>query len=414
MKTFLLTISLGIALAMFTQGADPGIAAKYAIGEVKTIDAAAKQLTIKTDAGSTVSVVLSDKTTYKKLAPGETSMTNATDITFADVAEGDRVMARGTVSEDKKTVPAVQVVVMTKGDLAKKQEAERAEWRRRGIVGVITALKPDTHEITITHRAMGGSQAVVLPVSDKTEMRRYAPDSIKFADAKPSTFTELKVGDQLRALGDRTEDPLRFTPQKIVTGSFRTVGGVVTAVDPATGEIKINELEKKTPLTIVVKQDAVLRRFPPASEMGAMMGGFGRGPGGPGGPGGAGAPAGGSQAPAGGQSQPAARPQAAGGPGASGPGGPGGPGGRSGGGFNINDMLERLPTISLADVKVGDTIIVSSTQGVDPTRLTAISLVAGADTLLAMLAPRPQRGQATPNPAAGLGSSGITFGIGLP
>ena len=399
MKTFL----MAIVLALFAQ--DPGIAPKYAIGEVKTIDATAKQMTIKTDAGSTVSVVLSDKTTYKRLAPGETSLTNATDITFADVGEGDRVMARGTVSEDKKTVPALQIVVMTKGDLAKKQDAERAEWRRRGIVGVIAAIKPDTHEITITHRAMGGSQAVVLPVSDKTEMRRYAPDSIKFSDAKPSAFTELKVGDQLRALGDRTDDPLRFNPQKIVTGSFRTVGGVVTAVDAATGEIKINELEKKTPLTIVIKQDAVLRRFPPASEMGAMMGGFGRG--GQGGSGGAGAPSGG-QAPAGGQAQPAARPQGPGGPGA------GGPGGRPGGGFNVNEMLERLPTISLADVKVGDTIIVSSTQGVDPTRLTAISLVAGADTLLAMLAPRPQPGQAAPNPAAGLGNSGITFGIGLP
>ena len=76
-----------------------------------------------------------------------------------------------------------------------------------------------------------------------------------------------------------------------------------------------------------------------------------------------------------------------------------------GGGFNINDMLERLPTISIADVKVGDTIIVSSTQGVDPTRLTAISLVAGADTLLAMLAPRPQPGQTAPNPAAGLAAA---------
>ena len=54
-------------------------------------------------------------------------------------------------------------------------------------------------------------------------------------------------------------------------------------------------------------------------------------------------------------------------------------------------MLERLPTISVADVKVGDTIIVSSTQGVDPTRLTAIALVSGADTLLTMLAPRPQQ-----------------------
>jgi len=131
------------------------------------------------------------------------------------------------------------------------------------------------------------------------------------------------------------------------------------------------------------------------------MGGFNRGAGGPAGgaaPAGGGAPA----AQGNGQQRPAG-----------GPGGPGGPGGRPGGGFNINDMLERLPTISIADVKVGDTIIVSSTQGVDPTRITAISLVAGADTLLAMLAPRPQAGQA-PNPAAGLGGSGISFGIGLP
>jgi len=397
MRTFL----LAIALALFTQGADPGIAAKHAIGEVKTIDAAAKRITIQTDAGSTVTVSVTDKTTYKRLAPGEQSLTNASDIAFTDVSEGDRVMARGTVSEDRKSVPAVQIIVMTKGDLAKKQEAERTEWRRRGILGVITALKPDTKEVTITSRTMAGTQSVVIPVSDKTEMRRYAPDSIKFTDAKPSTFGELKVGDQLRALGDRTDDPLRFNPEKIVTGSFRTVGGVVTAVDPATGEIKINELEKKTPLTIVIKQDAVLRRFP--ADIGAMMGGFGRGPGAAGGQSG--------QPPQGGQAQPPARPQGGGAPGAGGPGG-GGPGGGGRGG--INDMLERLPTISLADVKVGDTIIVSSTQGVDPARLTAISLVTGADTLLAMLAPRPQPGQAAPNPAAGLGNSGITFGIGLP
>ena len=402
----LLTL-LGSRPTAFAQTADANITAKYAIGEVKAIDTAAKQLTIKTDAGSTVVVSFGDKTTYKKLAPGETSLTNATDVTLADLAEGDRVMARGTVSEDRKSVPAVQIVVMTKGDLAKKQDAERAEWRRRGILGVITALKPETKEITISHRTLAGTQTVVIPVSDKTEMRRYAPDSIKFGDAKPSDFTELKVGDQLRALGDRTEDPLRFNPQKVVTGSFRTVGGVVTAIDTATGEIKINDLEKKRPLTVVVKQDSVLRRFPPASEMGAMMGGFGRGQGG----GGAAAP-GGGQAPQSAAGQPQGRPQG-GAPGAGGPGGgPGGPGGQRGG-FDINNMLERLPTIPIADVKVGDTIIVSSTQGVDPTRITAISLVTGADTLLAMLAPRPQPGQTAPNPAAGLGS-GITFGIGLP
>jgi hypothetical protein len=391
MRTFFFAVAIGLITLTFSsiglaQDADPNIAAKHAIGEIKSIDAATKQLTIKTDAGSMVTVSLSDKTTYKKLAPGEQSLTNATDVTFADLAEGDRVMARGTVSEDRKSVPALMVIVMTKGDLAKKQEAERAEWRRRGILGVITALKPETKEITISNRTMAGTQSVVVALDDKTEMKRYAPDSIKFGDAKPSDFGELKVGDQLRALGERTEDPLHFKAQKVVTGSFRTVGGVVTAVDPATGEIKINDLEKKHPLTIVIKRDAVLHRFP------SEMGGMGRGPGG--------APpaSGGQQAAQGGG---AARPSGGG------PGGPGRPG------FNINDMLERLPTITIADVKVGDTIIVSSTQGVDPTRLTAISLVTGADTLLAMLAPRPAAGQA-PNPAAGLGGSGISFGIGLP
>lgn len=409
MRALLLALAIGLAVLPFSPASktvraqdpatDPSIAAKHAIGEVKSIDAANKLITLKTDAGTTVFATISDKTVYKRLAPGEQSLTNATDITLADIGEGDRVMARGTVAADRKSVPAAMIVVMTKGDIAKKQEAERMEWRRRGILGVITAIKPEAKEITITNRTMAGTQAVVIPVADKTEMRRYAPDSIKFSDAKPSTFAELKVGDQLRALGHKSEDGLKFTPEKVVTGAFRTVAGTVKEVNAATGEIKIQDLEKKQPLTIVIKQDTVLRKFPPPSEMGALMGG-GRGPG-------AGAPAGGpgGQTPPAGGGQPGARPQ---GPG----GGPGGPGGRPGG-PNINDMLERLPTIAVADVKVGDTIIVSSTKGVDPSRLTAIALVSGADTLLAMLAPRPQAGQA-PNPAAGLGGSGISFGIGLP
>ena len=394
------------------QAADPGITATKVIGEVTSIDAAARQMSIKTDAGSLVSVVLNDATNYLGLAPGEKTLAKATKITFADIGQGDRVLAMGKVAEDRKSVPARSLVVMTKADLARKQEAERLEWRRRGILGVISAVKPDTKEITISTRSAAGPQPVIIPVSDKLEMKRYAPDSIKFSDARSSTFEELKVGDQVRALGEKSADGTHFTAERLVTGSFRTVAGIVTALDAATGEIKVSELEKKQTLTIVIKSDSVLRKFPPASEMGGMMMGGGRGPGG-GGPGAAAAQ--------GQQSQPGNRPasssgppNAAGGRAAAGPGG--GPGGGQGGGprFNVQEMLERLPTIAFADVKVGDTILVSSTKGADPSRLTAIALVTGADTLLTMLAPRPQPGAAqTPNPAAGLGS-GVTFGIGLP
>jgi len=388
------------------QTGDPGITPNGAMGEVKAIDAASKQMIVKTDAGSLVTVTLGDKTVYLRLAPGEKTLTNATKITFSDIGEGDRIWARGKVSDDRKSVPAAALIVMNKIDIAKKQEQERAEWKRRGILGVITGLKSETKEITISTRSGMGTQSVVIPISDKVEMRRYAPDSIKFRDAKPSNFGEMKVGDQLRALGERSADGNSFTAEKVVTGSFQTVAGTVTAVNPATSELKINDLQKKQPLTIVIKQDAVLRKFPSANEMGGMAM---RGPGG----GSNGAATG--QTPAAGQGQAANRPPQ------SGPrqGAPAVEGGMAraggGGGFNIQDMLERLPTISVVDIKVGDTIIVSSTKGADPERLTAISLVSGADTLLNMIAARQQQtgGQTAPNPAAGLGS-GIQFGIGLP
>src|SRR5882762_5390183 len=170
------------------QAGDSGITPNGAMGEVKVIDNAAKQLIVKTDAGTLVTVALGDKTVYMRLAPGEKTLTNAAKIAFADVGEGDRVWARGKVSDDHKLIPARALIVMNKADIAKKQEAERAEWKRRGLLGIITAVKPETKEITISSRSLMGQQAVIIPVTNKVEMRRYAPDSIKFADAKPAAF----------------------------------------------------------------------------------------------------------------------------------------------------------------------------------------------------------------------------------
>ncbi|MCU1266558.1 MAG: hypothetical protein JWM21_2876 [Acidobacteria bacterium] len=383
-----------------TTQTDSGITATRVIGEVRTIDSTAKQLTVKTDAGSVVAITLADSTSYSRLPPGETTLAKATKITLADLGEGDRVLAMGKVADDHKSATARTLVVMTKGDIAKKQEQERLEWRRRGILGVVSAVKPDTKEVTISTRSATGSQPVIIPIAERLDMRRYAPDSIKFSDAKPSVFEELKVGDQVRALGDKSADGTHFTPEKVVSGSFRTVAGTVTSVDATTGTIKINDLQTKQPLTIVIKTDSVLRKFP--AEMAAMMGA--RGAGGPsaasGGPG-QGAPSG-------------ARPAQGSGAGTGGP-GQGQGGGMRAGGANLQEMLDRLPTISAADLKTGDTIIVSSTRGADPSRLTAITLISGADTLLAIMAPRqqPGAGQGSPNPTAGLGT-GVTFGIGLP
>ena len=54
-------------------------------------------------------------------------------------------------------------------------------------------------------------------------------------------------------------------------------------------------------------------------------------------------------------------------------------GGRPG---DMQQMLERMPAIKLEDLKPGDAIIVSSTEGADPTQVTAITLVAGVEPIL--------------------------------
>ena len=134
------------------------------------------------------------------------------------------------------------------------------EWRRRGVSGIVASTNPTTKEVTITSRAlMGAPQSVVIPITDKTKVLRYPPDSIpKYSDAKRSSFEEVKVGDQLRALGDKSTDGLRLTPEEVVFGTFKIAGGTVTAVDPATNTIAITDLQTKKPMTIVLKPDTVV------------------------------------------------------------------------------------------------------------------------------------------------------------
>ena len=379
-------------------GASTGLTPNYALGDVTAIDASNKQIRVKTKVGE-VTVLLDDNTKYLRAVPGETTLKNATPITLAEIGIGDRVMARGKVAEDQKSVPARQVIVMSKAAITRKQEHDREEWQRRGIAGTITALNPEAKEITVLVRSREGAQPVIVGAGGNVVFRRYAPDSVKFSNAKASSFSELKVGDQLRALGERSADGTRFAPEEIVSGSFRTVAGTVTAVDTATGEVKINDLQSKHPLTILINQDSMLRRFP--AEFGARMGMRAQG-GGTGGPG-AGPPS---------QEGERRRPAAGAGAGAEGS----RPRMGGGGGFDIERFIERMPELTVAELKPGDMIIVSSTSGADPSRLTAIKLVAGIEPLMRMWQARQGQGRpsAAPGISTGLPGGLADLGIGLP
>ena len=134
--------------------APPAQQGKSIVGEVTAVDAGNKQLTVKADSGVSYSVKLQDNTTFVRMPLGEKDIKKASPIALADIAAGDRVIARGNVSEEDKTVPARIIVVMTKSDLAKKHEEDRQGWQK-GVVGVVTAVNPETKEITVTDQAQG-------------------------------------------------------------------------------------------------------------------------------------------------------------------------------------------------------------------------------------------------------------------
>lgn len=357
MKGYNCILALSAALCAYAQ-APPS----RAIGSVTSVDAAAKQFNLKTDAGENVSVALQDRTSYYKVGL-DLDMKKAVKITLADIAAGDRVAARGAMSEDKKTLSATSVVVMSQADVAKKHEAEEADWKSRGVSGVITSINPDAKDLVISVRTREGQKPLIVAVSGKEDMRRYAPDSIRFSDAKPSTFADLKVGDQVRVLGNKNEDGTRIAPEYIVSGSFRNVAAQVISIDPAAKIIKVTDLDTKKPALVKIEPDSKMHRLPPSlANILAMRlkGGPVAGPG-------------------------AGRPAASGAAG-----GPGGAG-ASGGHGDLEQMLERIPTVELTDLKPGDALIISSTAGAETGKITAITVLAGVEPILTS-APKGRQG----------------------
>src|SRR5271165_1652351 len=230
------------------------------VGTIKSISANA--VTLATDAGSEITILIQSSTRLLRMAPGQTDLKQATPIQLQDLQVGDRLLAGGSSFDGGKSVTATSAVVMTKADVAAKQEREREDWQKRGVAGVVKAVDTSTETITLATSAIGAS-TLAVHVSKGAIIRRYAPDSVKFDDARPGTLDQVKAGDQLRARGTKSADGNEFVAEEIVSGTFRNVAGVVVATDPSTGTITLTDLVTKRPVTMKVTSDSQLRKLPP-------------------------------------------------------------------------------------------------------------------------------------------------------
>ncbi len=311
-----------------------------------------------------MSIVLSNKTEYKRVSPEKPSLATAIAATFADIGAGDKVIVSVIMTADKKMNPARTVYLMTKADLAGRAN-NLEQWRTNGVSGRVAQINPQTKEITVSaSRGMMGETRTLLTLKDNTVLRRYAPDSIKYEESQVGSFADIKVGDTIHARGEKSADGAAIKAEEIVSGSFLTISGTITAIDPAKNEITISNMQTKKPVTVVVGQNSILRKFPPemAQRLAAAQAGGGgmRPP--------QGTQPGGQTTPPNGQTpRNGMRPA----------------GGGMRGGSGIDDMLERLPTFTIADLKVGEMVGLNfSAKGGTADRVTAIKLLSGVEPFL--------------------------------
>ena len=345
---------------------------QQALGSIKAVNDSG--ITLAADSGEEFKVSLPDTAKILRVAPGQKDLKSATALQKSDLQVGDRILVRGRAAGDQHSLTAAAVIVMKQSDVAAKQENDRSDWQKRGVGGLVTAVDPSTGTITVSQTSFTGTKSVAIHTTKSTILRRYAPNSVKFDDAKVAPIDQIKSGDQLRARGSKNADGSEIAADEVVSGTFRNLAGTITAVDPSSGTLTLKDVISKQPVTVKVSSDSQLRKLPAEFAQriamrlkAAAAGGI---------PGAGMAAAGGGAAPAQGQGEGGNRATGGGGfPG-------GGMGGRAGGPPDIQQILARMPAASLSDLQKGDAVMIVSTQPNETGEVKAITLLAGVEALL--------------------------------
>lgn len=334
-----------------------------AVGAVKAISGSL--ITLQTDAGSETIVTIQPTTKLLRMEPGQTDLKTAPAIQLSDVQVGDRLLVAGTSSDDGKSLTATTAVVMKKSDVAEKQQHEREAWQKNGVAGVVKSIDAAAGTITLSTGTLA-SNLITIHVAKDTIIRRYAPNSVKFDDAKPGTMDQIKAGDQLRARGTKSEDGKELAAAEIVSGTFRSIPATLVSTDAASNSITVTDLVTKRPVTLKVGAGSQMHQLPAMFAQRIAM----RLKGGTTGEGGQGT----ETAPA--------RPQGSAGPQGT------GTGQRAGGAPDFQQMLNRMPTVNLGDLQKGSALMIVATEGTEDAPSEVIILLSGVEPILTAASPR--------------------------
>ena len=149
------------------------------VGVIKSVNA--NTITLTTDSGSEINVLIAPTTRLLRMAPGQTDLKSASAIQLSDLQVGDRMLAGGTSSDDGKSVSATSAVIMKKSDVAEKQEHDREEWQKNGTGGVVKAVDVATGTITLSTGTLGAPNTLAVHVSKRHD---HSPLRSRFGEVR--------------------------------------------------------------------------------------------------------------------------------------------------------------------------------------------------------------------------------------
>ena len=379
-------VSAPVARAQET-GAQPAIAKR--IGTIKTINGNA--LTLAPASGPEVAVTVQPTARILRLAPGEKDLKNATPLQVQELHVGDTVRVRGAGSADGNAISALEVIVITQAAVAAVGDQMRLDWQKRGTAGLVESVDTTTGTVTISIPSLSLKKTQVVHTTKDTLFHRYAPDSAKPDNAKPSALADVHPGDQLRARGNRNADGTEIDAEEIYAGVFPQYAATVKSVDASSGVVTIQDLASKKTVQVKISSDSQLHKIPAEMAQGLAMRLKSMLPAGT--PGAAGGSSAGTKAaaPATGQAPSPAGSTWSGG-------GGDGNGTRPNGAPDFQRMLSRMPSTTLADLNLqkGDAVIVLATEGTANSPHTAITLLSGVEPILQAVPSASQAMMLTP------------------
>lgn len=343
---FVMGVSLQKALPQ-TPSAAPRVSK---VGVVRSI--AGRTVVLKPETGNDVAVTLLDDARLLRLEPGQTDLRTAQTITIDQIQPGDRLLVRGTPAANPDSLQASIAVLMKQSDVAQHQQTEMRDWQRRGAGGIVSAISSADGTITISLRP---GASLLIKTGKNTQFLRYAPDSVKFSDAKKSNLDQIKVGDQLRARGTRSADGKELTAEEVISGTFRNIAGTISGIDVSANSITVKDVLAKKTVKIKLTPESQMRRLPP--QLAQRIAFFLKT---------------GPQIREGAPEAASARFGAGRQPGA---------GGR-GAGADFQQIISRLPEVDLADLHKDDAVMIVSTPGSGGSEVAAITLLSGVEPIL--------------------------------